>query len=134
MVPIITMPFTVGIILAWYLIVLLMFSASDTSTFSINTVLVPSALITGMNTEYSGASVSSYEKIEYDMDIQNSFFVHLMWMFWGVKFMEYFNFLVVSGCVADWFLDKELVDHPDANEEFKKGNCKRIWSSLYRTI
>merc|ERR1719203_2241563 len=68
------------------------------------------------------------------MNIQNTFFVHIFWMFWGVKFMEYFNFVVVSGCVADWFLDKELVDHPDANEEFQKGNCKRIWSSLWRTI
>ena len=47
--------------------------------------------------------------------------------------MEYLNFVIVSGCVADWYLDRELVDNPEENEEYASSNlCRnRIFISLH---
>jgi len=134
--PILTMPFSAGIIIVWYCFVLLMCS----STTDPSLLAIPSADQTLISTYYSTSGGIDYSsatqgyKREYDTDLQNWFWVHLFWMFWAVTFMEYFNFLIVSGCVADWFLDKELVDHPDANEEFRKGNCRRLFGAIWRTI
>jgi len=129
--PIITMPISAGIIFVWYAFVLLMMSAeSDPATKGI-----PSStqkIISDYFDHYT--DTTDYQVRDYDTDLQNWFWVHLFWMFWAVTFMEYFNFLIVSGCVADWFLDNELVDHPDANEEFRKRNCSRLFGSIWRTV
>ena len=48
-------------------------------------------------------------------------------MLWSLVFIEYFNFVVISTCVADWFLDKELIDNPDTAEEESKGKNKKLF-------
>jgi hypothetical protein len=130
--PIFTMPISGGIIFIWYAFCLLMMSAStEASSQSISTV---DALAIAQYPGYTSSDTSVFKVREYDTDLQNWFWVHLFWMFWAVTYMEYFNFLIVSGCVADYFLDKELVDNPNRNEEFKKGNCMRLFTSIWRTI
>jgi len=69
-----------------------------------------------------------------DYDLTETFWIHLFWMLWGVKFMEYLNFVIVSGCVADWFIDRELVDDPENNVEFKDNNICRLCGSIWRTL
>jgi len=136
LVPIFTMPISAGLVVVWYLFVMLMCSATtDNDVLSIGSA---EQFLIANNYQYGpyvgSINYAEYEVRNYDTNLQNWFWVHLFWMFWAVTFMEYFNFLIVSGCVADWFLDKELVDHPDANEEFQKGNCRRIFSSIWRTL
>eukprot|EP00494_Astrolonche_serrata_P006849 UN06874 len=137
-VPIITMPFTIGIIVAWYVVVLMMFSAGDYQYFSMPSSDYIDDTLAISEPYATEANIEHYYETQYNFDAQNTFFVHLFWMLWGIKFIEYFNFLVVSGCVADWYLDKCLVDNPDENAEYNKGkcggNCTRIFGAIKRVL
>eukprot|EP00494_Astrolonche_serrata_P006526 UN06550 len=117
-VPIFFLPFIIGVILWWYIVVLMMFSAGD---YEQNT-MPSSTYIDDCITTYYGSDAEKdyYNEIDYDVDIQNTFFVHLFWLLWGIKFLEYMQFLIVSGTVADWYLDQNLVDNPNENQEYKK--------------
>lgn len=127
--PFLSMPFSLGIMAAWYAIVLMMFSSNPQHETMPSTVL----LLPGVDETID--QVSTYKVFQSeDYDLTETFWIHLFWMLWGVKFMEYFNFVIVSGCVADWFIDRELVDNPDENVEYSKSNCSRLLGSIYRTI
>lgn len=126
--PFLSMPFAIGIITAWYAVVLLMFSTDP------NTQDMPSEMYTlpGVEDGPYPPQYKTHASDEYDLG--ETFWIHLFWMLWGVKFMEYLNFVIVSGCVADWYLDRELVDNPEENEEYASSNLCRLFGSIYRTL
>lgn len=131
--PILSMPISLGIFTAWYLVCLLMFSAAEPEGDTFPGYTLPTGIYQDL---YSGVNEpAQYHTYKYEVtEVGEEFFIHLFWMFWGLKFMEYFNFVIVSGCIADWYLDRELVDNPEENEEYARGNCARLCGSIYRTI
>jgi len=130
--PLFTMVIMLGIILAWYIVVLSMFSSDE---YTITAMPSSTYISQAIDLLYpAGVEKNNYYVNDYNVDIQNTFWIHLFWMLWGLKFIEYFQFLIVSGCVADWFLDENLVDNPDENEELKKSNCMRLFRSFKRTL
>jgi len=136
LVPIFSMPIMMGIITAWYVIVVFMFSAGENQDMTMpNSQYIDDTISADLF--YSTQPIQP-RSVEYNMEIQNTFFVHLFWMLWSLKFVDYFNFMVVSGCVSDWYLDKNLVDNPEENEEYNKGCCGgnifRIFKSIWRTL
>lgn len=126
--PFLSMPISLAIIFVWYLMLLLMFSAAENQTITTPRLML--STLPGLEDSYP----DTYRLYNYEYDVGEEFFIHLFWMFWGLKFMEYFNFVIVSGCIADWYLDRELVDNPEENEEYKRSNCSRLFGSIYRTV
>lgn len=60
-------------------------------------------------------------------DMNNSTPTWKMWlilflMFWCVKFIEYWNFMVIAGCVSDFYLDMQL------GEGFGDGMAASCWT------
>jgi len=156
LVPLILFPFIATIFIAWLIITIFMFSsgASIMTAFpSIqgNPNLLDSDFTAVVKEAYgfdfvTAAGEKFYDSIDIvnymvpvmdSMSIGTQFFMNLFWALWGLKFIEYFGFVVVSGCVADWYLDRTLVDNPDENKNYTKGWCSnfcRIYSSAYRTV
>jgi len=140
LVPVITFPITAAIVFAWYYIILLMFSSGDTYEKPLS-ILGDTTFIDETITHYYAAhtdDTANFVEVDYDFTIQKTFFVHLFWMLWGLMYIEYLNFMIVAGTVADWWLDRELVDNPEENEEYNDGrcggNCTRVFRSAWRTI
>jgi len=149
-VPLITFPFSIGVLSAFCLVTVAMYSSGQYQTESISPIIPDSGLLWSdvlknldlpyadhYGTDLVTATYQTPDSLD-NVTLGVEFFINLFWMFWGLKIIDFFNFLVVSGCVADWYLDKELVDNPEANNEFKKGacggNCCRIFKAIWRAI
>lgn len=152
LVPLMTLPITVGIVVAWYCITLLVLSSGEPSEDAITSDYTQDAITyyynNNSNYTYPAApnnSTGLWENTmykEYELNygaINTDFIFHIFWMLWGIMFVEYLNFVTIAGCVADWYLDTELVDNPNANVEYEKHgccgvNCWRMFQSFYRCI
>jgi len=144
-IPVLTFPFMAGVVFAWYYITLLMFSSEDSHNVPISSLASGvssvdfiTSTIADVYADENIDDVENYKEIDWNYELQNTFFIHFFWMAWGVCYIEYLNFVIVAGCVADWFLDRELVDNPEAQIEYNDtclgGNCTRIFRSIWRVL
>ena len=129
--PLIPLLIIIGFFFAWVYAAIYIFSAGET-----NSKDSPSDFIgESFAAEGNAYTVSStYQVIDYDDTIQNSFAPHFFLLLWVVQIGVYFTFTVISGAVANWYFTPR-----DENGKKRRGSDddelshRAVCDSCFRT-
>lgn len=123
--------------LVWIVATAFMFSLADTyekdTPYNIKQLHADDP---SLKNSYGEQYPDTFERLDYDSAITNTFWFHFFMLLWTLQICTYWLYLVVAGVVADWYFTKRDGDdgpkvRGDADDELSH---RPIWGSFCRSL
>jgi len=124
LIPFLTAPFVFAVFVVFLAVLMLMYGAGHYEELPI-----PSSV---QDYIYEDNTDVVYYDFNGDLDLQKEVWYVLFWLYWSIQYIAYFNFMIISGTVAEWYLETTREDGGPEYSCF--GGLCRCLGAFARTV